>query len=584
MHIQVVTVHNFRSIQEATFALDQYSLLIGENNAGKSNLINALRVFYEDGIKYNHNTDFPKFPTDKESWIEIEYKLTESESESLKKAYRSEDNILRVRKYLYSENKDVCKTNQSNIYCYENDSLSTSLFYGAKNISQAKLGKVIYVPEVNKTSDAMKLTGPSPFRDLINIAFKGIMSGSVAYSELQKSFEIFNSSFSVEGSSEYTSMTNIVKDINQSIESWGVLFGIEVKPIDVDTIVKTLVSPHLEDGNLNGARVGIESYGQGMQRHIIFTLIRLASKYTHVSSSVKEGVFDPQFVLLLFEEPEAFLHPCQQEILNNNLRKMAGGDQQVLITSHSPAFVSRNISSLSALIKINKSDAVSAVFQLSNNDIDRLFMENSGLYSHCCRLVAEEQTDDDLRKCLIKYGLGIENPDLDAKLEEESLRYLLWIDSERSSMFFANIVVICEGPTEKAILDYMLNEEWSYLKEYNLYILDSMGKFNIHRYMNLLGKLGIKHSVIFDLDDDNSYHKVVNSFIKENVNLYTQQVLTFQKDLEAFLDVELPARRDLKPINLMHHLFDRNIRKSKLEQLHEMLKQLVLPQPSTPTA
>ncbi len=48
-------------------------MLIWANNAGKSNVITALRIFYEDGIKYNENSDFPKFQADdNESWIEIE--------------------------------------------------------------------------------------------------------------------------------------------------------------------------------------------------------------------------------------------------------------------------------------------------------------------------------------------------------------------------------------------------------------------------------------------------------------------------------------------------------------------------------
>jgi len=569
--INTVKIHNFKSIKDAEFNLDQYSLLIGENNAGKSNLLNALRVFYEDGIKFSSGTDTPKFKTDKESWIEIEYELEDDEQKSLKESYKSSDNLLRVRKILHSKDKKLFKTNQSNIYCYEDGVLSDSLFYGAKNISQAKLGKVIYIPEVSKTNDAMKLSGPSPFRDLINLAFKSVMSHSEAYKDLQDSFLKFNQSFSEETNSNDLSIQTVLDDINNSIKNWGVSFGVNINPVDTDTIVKSLLSHHIEDTSLDNAKINIESYGQGMQRHIIFTLIRLASKYNDIINPSKKDIFDPDFVLLLFEEPEAFLHPCQQELLNNNLKKMAYGSQQVLITSHSPAFVSKNIESLSSLIKICKPSAVSEVHQLSKKELCQLFEDNSGLYSHCCNLVADEKTDANLKQCLRNKGLGSDSPDINAKLEEESLRYLLWIDSERSSMFFAKTVLICEGATEKALFDYLLDTEWTDLKETNVYILDSMGKFNIHRYMNLFSKMGISHSVIFDLDNDNGFQNVVNDFIKDNENDYTQKILTFDSDLEAFLGVTLPARNDLKPINLMHNLFEGNIKKSKLEKLRELL-------------
>ncbi|BDQ37502.1 hypothetical protein SYK_18620 [Pseudodesulfovibrio nedwellii] len=571
MQMISVKVHNFRSFKDVTFKMDGYSLLIGENNAGKSNLMNAIRVFYEDGIKFNYETDFPKFETDEESWIEIEYVLKDDEQECLKESYQSSDNLLRVRKILFSRNKEICKTSQSNIYCYENGVLSDKLFYGAKNISQAKLGKVIYIPEVSKMNDAMKLTGPSPFRDLLNLAFKKVISNSNAYQTLQDSFLEFNLSFSDECNTSDFSIQNVINDINKSIESWGVLFGVNINPVDIDTIVKSLVSHYIEDVSLGNAKVRLDSYGQGMQRHIIFTLIRLASKYNDLNSSSKDGVFDPDYVLILFEEPEAFLHPCQQELLNRNLKKMGRGNQQVLITSHSPAFVCRNIVFLHSLIKINKSNAISNAYQIKGNELEDLFAENGGLFYHCCNLMADKATDDDLRRCLKNKGLGADSFDINAKLEEESLKYLLWIDTERSSMFFAKTVLICEGATEKALFDYLLSTDWGDLKEKNVYVLDAMGKFNIHRYMNLFSKIGIDHAVLFDLDGGNSYHRVVNDFIKENRNIFTKNILTFPQDLETFLEIDLPARKDLKPLNLMQALFEGTVKKARLEELRELV-------------
>ena len=155
MKIKNIRIHNFRSIKDCLFDMYDYSLLIGENNSGKTNIMTALRIFYEDNIKFNMEKDFPKFSTDdKESWIEIEYKLEEHEYENLKIEYRGNDNTLKVRKYLYSEKFDV-KSNQSNIYAYENGILSENLFYGAKNISQSKLGELhssIYSDSSSATS------------------------------------------------------------------------------------------------------------------------------------------------------------------------------------------------------------------------------------------------------------------------------------------------------------------------------------------------------------------------------------------------------------------------------------------------
>ncbi len=54
--------------------------MVGANNSRKNNVMDALRIFYEKGLKYEKSRDFPKFDTeDNESWIEIEYSLSENE-------------------------------------------------------------------------------------------------------------------------------------------------------------------------------------------------------------------------------------------------------------------------------------------------------------------------------------------------------------------------------------------------------------------------------------------------------------------------------------------------------------------------
>ena len=59
MKIREVQIHNYRSIADERIRLGNYSLLIGANNAGKSNLIDAIRTFYEKDLKFDVDRDFP---------------------------------------------------------------------------------------------------------------------------------------------------------------------------------------------------------------------------------------------------------------------------------------------------------------------------------------------------------------------------------------------------------------------------------------------------------------------------------------------------------------------------------------------
>jgi predicted ATP-dependent endonuclease of OLD family len=578
MQIQKITIHNIRSIKHEEFILDKYTLLIGENNAGKSNIFRAIRIFYED-LKFNEKSDFPKFDTeDNESYIEITFLLTNDEKNNLKDEYKNQNNnLLIVRKILKTEDEDfksLVKANQSNIFAYENGELSKKYFYGAKNISQAKLGNIIYIPELSKSDDSLKMSGPSPLREMINFVMKKVIEKSESYNNLNSAFEEFNNTFKEESKDDF-SMKNLEDDINNEISNWGIEFGLNINPIKPADIVKNLVSHYIKDGNLNNQTVSIDSFGQGLQRHLIYTLLKLSVKYIEIKSTSKKE-FSPDFTLILFEEPEAFLHPSQQEKMNLNLKELSKGhEQQIIITTHSPIFASKNIDSLNSIIRIKRNDNTK-IYQLSQENIDNLFNENTSMFTYFLNLLSDTNTSNTLKDKIRRYKLANENDDNELKLEQEKFKYILWLDSERTSLFFAKHILICEGASEKIFLDYLINnhDEWQNLKDKHLYILDSLGKFNIHRFMNLFNYLGINHSILMD-SDDNEVQTLVNTFIDDNKNIFTKEIHYFDKDLEDFLNIETPNRKDLKPLNIMYKYKNSEISNEKLNQFKEIIERLI---------
>ncbi len=574
MYIFSIEIHNFRSIKDTTFPLQKYSILVGENNAGKTNIISALRVFYEE-IKYDTKNDFPKFKTDdNESWVEITFVTTDNEQKNLKEEYKSTNKLLIVRKVLQSSVKDLVKSGQSNIYAYESGKLSVNLFYGAKNISQAKLGRIIYIPELSKTEDSFKMSGPSPLRDMIDFVMGKAVKSSKSFENLQTSFDKFNNDFKNESSEDGFSMKELVSDVNKNIDQWGIDFGIEINPISSDDIIKNLLSHYIEDKQLGGEKVNINMFGQGLQRHLIYTLIRLSAKYVDKKEETKKE-FSPNFNLILFEEPEAFLHPSQQEVLNISLKEVSlDSQQQILISTHSPIFVSRNINDLKMLLRVFRQCGISKIYFVTREDLDDILDNNSGLYKIFYDLLLNKSTSGGIQKAIKEKGLASEDEDLNIKMEEESLRFSLWLDYDRSSAFFSKHVIICEGASEKVLLDYLLNNEWHELKNKHIYCLDSLGKFNIHRFMNIFSKFGISHSVLYD-KDDNEIQKIVNEFLKKNMNTFSKSTYAFDPDLESFLGIPKPSNRpDKKPLNVMWHLFNNKIKDDKLTELKTILESL----------
>ncbi|WP_179317925.1 ATP-dependent nuclease [Winogradskyella undariae] len=576
MKIYKIKIHNFRSIKDGTFYLNDYSLLIGENNAGKSNVFRALRVFYEH-LKFDNKSDFPKFQTsDNESWIEIEFLTSQEEQETLKEEYKSSDLLLKVRKILKSEQtefKTLIKSNQSNIFAYENGKLSTNYFYGAKNISQSKLGNIIYIPEVSKVDDSLKMTGPSPLREMINFVIKKAVQKSPSFNKLNNAFEDFNKEFRSETKDDF-SIEELENDVNLEISNWNIKFGLNINSIQPNDIVKNLVSHYIQDGNLNNQTVKIDSFGQGVQRHLIYTLLKLSSKYSDSSIAKNKKEFNPDLTLILFEEPEAFLHPSQQEKLNINLRELSKENaQQILITTHSSLFVSKNIENLNSLIKVNRTETTE-LYQINENQITELTNENIGLFIHFKNILNNNKTSTQLKSKIRKGNLAHETNNEIEQTEKEKFKFSLWMDSERTSLFFAKKVLICEGASEKIFFDYLINNQWLDLKDEHLYILDSLGKYNVHRYMNLFSNLGIKHSILID-SDDSEIHSIINKFIESKHNSFTLKTDYFNKDLEDFLEIEKPKSKHLKPLNIMQKLDNGEITQEKIDELKLKIIELI---------
>mgnify|MGYP000876414270 CR=1 FL=1 len=582
MKMREVIVHNFRSIKDVRVRLEDYSLLVGENNAGKTGLVTALRAFYEDtGAKYDAKADFPKFPTDdKESWIEIQYATSDAEQEGLKAEYRSADKTLRVRRYFQSPDKERFKSGQSNIYGYEGGTLSTNLFYGAKNVSEAKLGSVVWIPEISTVDDTFKTSGPSPFREVVNHVMKKAVTGSKPFTDLQTAVDAFTRDFRAEATEDGLSVDTLVRNINEDIRHWQVEFDVNLRPLKPEDVVKTLLDHSIKDCGL-GQCVHISSFGQGLQRHLIYTLIRLSADMTTggaVAGKANKKEFSPDYTLILFEEPEAFLHPSQQNRLNASLRALArADDQQVLVTTHSPHFVSKNVGALTSLVRLCKCDASTHAHQLRPNDMETLFKDNAGLYAKYCALLADPATPDPLKAKIRKMELGHDAPQTEKRLEEEAIRYCLWLDAERASMVFARHVVICEGPSEKVLYDYLIDEQWHDVRDKHIHFVDAFGKFNIHRYMTLLSGMGIPHSVLMDRDDDADVHRIANDFIAAMKTPHTKEIHSFDKDLEAFLGIPSVqrSRRDLKPLNVLSRVRSGAVAGAKLAELRALLDKLV---------
>ncbi|MDQ5986394.1 MAG: hypothetical protein CSYNP_02118 [Syntrophus sp. SKADARSKE-3] len=549
-----VKIHNFRSIYDATIGVKPYGLLVGVNNAGKSSVIDAIRACYGKGVKFNQEKDFPKrCATDEDSWVEIEFQPSPEELENLKDEYKTPGGTFRVRNYFLSGRKDEDGKALIGPYAYTNGVLSNARFYGFKTVGQAKFGDIIYIPAVSKIDEHTKLSGPSALRDLINAVLSRVIETSGAYQALHKSFEEFEGSIKTERTEDGHSLQSIEDDVSQGLQDWGANFHLNVNPVGVEDIVKSLIGHEIVDQDL-GTPQPVASYGQGFQRSVIYTLIRVAAKYATKKPPAKKKEFNPDLTWILFEEPEAFLHPTQVNVLSGALRELSMQEStQVLISTHSPQFATHSVRDIPAICRLHRSGCQTSAFQISDTGLDAILSSN--------------QRDAQAWQAA---GLQIHADDL--RIDMEGVKYALWLDARRCGAFFAERVLLVEGPTETALFSYMY-DLGALPACRGVYILDTIGKYNIHRFMRLFEALGIWHYVLYDADMGR--HAAVDASIQAASNQFTGGIDTFADDIERFIGIPHAEQKHRKPQHVLFHLNSGTVLPEKLAALAAKVQTLL---------
>ncbi|AHX13559.1 ATP-dependent endonuclease [Dyella jiangningensis] len=568
MKLRGLRIHNFRSIVDADIEVHDYTMIVGANNAGKSNIISALRAFYED---FKHSgDDIPKMKGGQidESWVELTFDLTEAEWEGLADKYKEgvANRILVVRRYFASKDKDRFKSSQSNIYAVINGELEKDLFYGAKNVGTAKVGSIIYIPALTTAAEQMKTSGPSPLRDMLNLMLKRVVAESPAYKEMEGAFARLNE----EARAEEGFLSKISKPINLAIDQWGVRFDMGVNPIAPDDITKNLIRHGFVDAMLGETSFALDRYGHGFQRSFLYELIKLAPSFAD-GKVVAKKEFDPDFTLILFEEPEAFLHPSQQENMAYHLRRLgAGAAQQVIVTSHSPIFVGKVADDLCQIVRVRRSDGVTSAGQIRKDELSGVLGQGYQFKTWLETYVNDPAVSDSTKGYARKMLQGA-TEDVVIAEQEERFRYQLWLDSERASMFFADRVLLVEGATEKALFAWLLARDWHDLSRHRVAVVDAMGKFNLHRYIALLEGFGIPYGLMLDDDQGKDHHKVVNEMLRNKAGPSRLAEACFVNEcIEKFLGLKLPARDDQKPIHTLKAIEAGCIAKDRLDELRSL--------------
>ncbi|MDN4160426.1 AAA family ATPase [Nocardioides abyssi] len=176
--------------------------------------------------------------------------------------------------------------------------------------------------------------------------------------------------------------------------------------------------------------------------------------------------------ILVIDEPEANLHPLAQQWLAARLGRLAAPGLQVVVTTHSPHFV--DLSRPENLVMVSKRrDGTTQVVQRTRADFAAYLVERGA---------------DPTRT----------NPDTVGPF------YAASATTELVSGLFARCVVVVEGPTEALALPELLRRRGLDVLREGVAVVSAEGIGNIAKWNRFYSALGIRCFCVFDTDSDKS--------------------------------------------------------------------------------
>ena len=347
IHLKLVSfsVENYRSITTARkIPLSSYSLLVGANNEGKSNILHALSlgmgtlVAWQNQVRrtvdgrmippsafpqtgrygregYDWETDFPvskqkRASSSSATNITLEFELNDLETQAFKAEIKSNLNGTLPLMISFGHRSVEVLIKKPGRGQAPLTKKSTRI---ANFISQRISFE--YIPAIRTADSASKIISQLVERELLRLERDSEYSDAVA--KIEKLQE------------------PVFKELAETIQSTVANFLPNVKSVELLTrrearyrSLRRDVEIIIDDGSLTR----LDRKGDGVQSLVALALMRYASE---------QGSEERCSTIIAIEEPESHLHPRAVHELRAVIEKLAEKNQ-VVLTSHSPLFVDPN--------------------------------------------------------------------------------------------------------------------------------------------------------------------------------------------------------------------------------------------------
>jgi len=542
MKIKAIRIGNFRAFKDETIDLDDYTCFVGANGAGKSTVLCALNVFFREktsstpDVEELHEEDFHRGHTNEPVTITVTFvDLNDAAQKEFADYYRNDqlvisaqavfdatqksapvvqhgqrmvmdefapffdaekakkknDELKKVFAELREKFTDLAKASSkadmvAALRSYEaSHPALTKLrpspdeFYGFTGGENrlARHVQWVYVPAVK---DAASEQAEAKNTAIGRLLERGVRAKIDFAGELKKIEDAARSSYEAMLASQQGALDTLSRALEHRLGEWAhpdVSLALKwqqdpKKSVKVD---EPFAQVFAGEGPFSG---NLCRFGHGLQRAYILALLQeLAS-----SSDGNQPT-----LLLAIEEPELYQHPPQCRHLSSVLLDLAEKRSQVMVTTHSPFFVSGEVFENVRLVRKNQAQSVATVGHGSKAKIGELLAKATG------------------KKELKRIGAA-----------RAKLSHALWPNV--NEIFFSPRLVLCEGREDQAyILTYLdLLGRLDDLRRSGCHVLPVDGKGPMVVPLAVARHLGVATLVVFDSDGHETDEEKRKDHAKDN--------------------------------------------------------------------
>lgn len=337
-----VSITNYRSCKQVTLPLDDFTPIVGYNNAGKSNMLSAIEWLLDASALLPSDFNTAKEPVSVEGTVTgiTESLIGDMPANQQKpiRRYVKEDG-LRFRRTMREPGGGASAPLEVRDPAVEDEKAEKAWAPNPVGISQALKALFPEAIRIHAMQDASDDVGKQTKSNTIGKLIANIIEPvrKEHEGELRDALANLATKLSADGEQRTATLKDFDTGATASLRD---LFpGLHIKldvplPAIPDLFKGGTVRVFEVQGDSITSRT-FEALGHGARRCIHMALIRyLAEK--------KAETTDTRRTLLLIDEPELYLHPQGIEQVRHALKRLADGRYQVLFTTHSPLMLHRD--------------------------------------------------------------------------------------------------------------------------------------------------------------------------------------------------------------------------------------------------